>query len=146
MINGVQIIPLKKIDDERGAVLHMLRKDAPHFRQFGEVYMSYVNYKKIKAWKRHKLQFQNLAVPFGLIKLVLSDSRDGSSTAGEIMAIEIGYENYNLVTIPPLVWYGFQGLSQPTSLIVNCADIPHDPAESERADIAENSPVQYLWN
>ena len=50
MINGVQIVDLKQIIDERGKVMHMLRKDAPHFREFGEVYFSVVNPDAIKAW------------------------------------------------------------------------------------------------
>ena len=30
-IYGLKVIPLRKIEDERGAVLHMLRQDSPHF-------------------------------------------------------------------------------------------------------------------
>ena len=35
MIDGVQITPLKKIDDKRGSVLHMMRNDVKIFRSFG---------------------------------------------------------------------------------------------------------------
>ena len=49
MIDGVVITPLKQIRDERGAVLHMLRTDAPHFAGFGEVYFSVVNPGVIKG-------------------------------------------------------------------------------------------------
>ena len=31
MIEGVEITPLKKIDDDRGSVLHMMRKDTKIF-------------------------------------------------------------------------------------------------------------------
>ena len=37
MIEGVEITPLKKIDDVRGSVLHMMRKDTKIFRSFGEI-------------------------------------------------------------------------------------------------------------
>ena len=40
MIDGVQITPLKKIDDKRGSVLHMMRNDVKIFRSFGEIYFS----------------------------------------------------------------------------------------------------------
>ena len=36
MIEGVKITPLKKIDDDRGSVLHMMRKDSPIFKSFGD--------------------------------------------------------------------------------------------------------------
>ena len=31
MIDGVQVVPLRQIVDERGKVMHMLRADDPHF-------------------------------------------------------------------------------------------------------------------
>ena len=34
MINGVVITPLRQISDERGAVMHMLRRDWPVFSDF----------------------------------------------------------------------------------------------------------------
>ena len=60
------------------------------------------------------------------------------------MEIEAGARNYCLIRIPPLVWYGFKGLSDPLSLVENCADIPHDPNEIVRAEPAE-SVVPYIW-
>ena len=32
MIEGVILTPLKQIFDERGKVMHMLRKDSPYFK------------------------------------------------------------------------------------------------------------------
>ena len=37
MIDGVVITPLRQIVDERGKVMHMLRRDAQHFSGFGEI-------------------------------------------------------------------------------------------------------------
>jgi len=31
MIDGVKVIPLRRIPDERGMIAHMLRADEPHF-------------------------------------------------------------------------------------------------------------------
>ena len=39
MIHDVKITPLKIIPDERGKVMHMLRKDSPIFDKFGEIYI-----------------------------------------------------------------------------------------------------------
>ncbi len=36
MIDGVKVIPLRKICDERGMILPMLKSTDPHFEQFGE--------------------------------------------------------------------------------------------------------------
>lgn len=145
MIEGIIIQELKQIVDERGKVMHMLRCDSPLFKKFGEVYFSVVNHGLVKAWKSHLQMTQHLAVPVGKIRLVLYDGREISSTYGKIDILEIGEDNYCLVKIPPLVWYGFKGLSSISSLIANCSDLPHDPNEVIRLD-AFNNRIPYNWD
>ena len=50
MIEGVKIIDLKKITDERGMIMHMLKRTDPHFKEFGEIYFSYSHPNTVKAW------------------------------------------------------------------------------------------------
>ncbi len=54
MIDGVQIVPLRRIPDERGTIFHMLRADAPHFEKFGEIYFATAYPGVIKGWHLHK--------------------------------------------------------------------------------------------
>jgi dTDP-4-dehydrorhamnose 3,5-epimerase len=130
-IDGLIVTPLREIADTRGAVLHMLRADAPEFRQFGECYFSEVNPGVIKAWKYHRRQTQNLAVPTGRVRFAFFDSRPASPTLGHIQVLELGRPDaYWRVQIPPLLWYGFKCLSDHAALVANCVDIPHDSAES----------------
>lgn len=145
MIQGVVITPLKQIVDERGKVMHMLRTDSKVFQSFGEIYFSGVNHKAIKAWHIHKKMTLNYAVPHGEVKLVLYDDRPSSPTQGEIQEIILGPDHYQLVTIPPMVWNGFKGLSQDMAIVANCATIPHDPNEIERLDPVSNH-IPYQWN
>jgi dTDP-4-dehydrorhamnose 3,5-epimerase len=144
MIEGVQVIPLKRIPDERGTVMHMLRSTDPHFSQFGEIYFSTVYPGVVKGWHRHREMTLNYACVFGRIKLVLYDDRPASSTKGELAEIFLGPDNYSLVIIPPCVWNGFKGMSEPQAIVANCATHPHDPARSERLDPFENS-IPYDW-
>lgn len=137
MINGVIVQPLKQIVDERGKVMHMLRCDSPLFTKFGEVYFSRVNYGVVKAWKKHSKMTQNFAVPVGKIRLVICDGKN-------VDIIETGEDNYTLVKIPPMLWYGFCGLSKEPALIVNCANIPHDPSETEKLD-SNDAKIPYVW-
>jgi dTDP-4-dehydrorhamnose 3,5-epimerase len=144
MIEGVQVIPLRRIPDERGTVMHMLRSTDPHFTQFGEIYFSTVYPGVVKGWHRHREMTLNYACVFGRIKLVLYDDRPASSTKGELAEIFLGPDNYSLVIIPPCVWNGFKGMSEPQAIVANCATHPHDPARSERVDPFENS-IPYDW-
>jgi dTDP-4-dehydrorhamnose 3,5-epimerase len=145
-IEGVVVQQLKQIADDRGAVLHMLRCDSPLFEKFGEVYFSEINPGIIKAWKLHKKLTQNIAVPIGKVRLVIYDDRPSSSTCGNISEYKVGrHDNYCLVHIPPVLWYGFQSLDTQTSLIANCTNLAHDPSEAQSMP-SNSDEIPYQWD
>lgn len=145
-IDGIIITQLKKIPDERGTILHMLRRDDPHFREFGEIYFSKVYPGVVKAWHIHSKMTLNYAVITGMVKLVLFDNRKKSKTKGNLMEIFIGDDNYCLVTIPPQIWNGFKGIGKQIAIVANCTDIPHDPTEIDRLDPINNKIIPYTWD
>jgi dTDP-4-dehydrorhamnose 3,5-epimerase len=144
MIDGVQIVPLRRIPDERGTVMQMLRATDPHFTQFGEIYFSTVYRGVVKGWHRHREMTLNYACVFGRIKLVLYDERDGSPSKGELLEVFLGPDDYALVVIPPGIWNGFKGMSEPLAVVANCASHPHDPSRSDRLDPFANH-IPYRW-
>ncbi len=145
-IDGVVITPLRQIIDDRGAVLHMLRNDAADFQGFGECYFSEVVPGAVKAWKRHTLQTQNLAVPVGRVRLVIYDNRVGSKSYGRLLVLDLGRPDaYVRVQVPPGLWYGFSCISALPALLVNCADMPHRLAESEQISM-EAPIIPYCWD
>lgn len=144
MIDGVVVTPLRQIFDERGKVMHMLREDSPVFSRFGEIYFSCTNPGAVKAWHLHKRLTLNYAVIFGEIKFVLYDDRPGSKTQGQVQEFFLSPENYCLVTVPPLIWNGFKGIGQKTSIVANCATQPHDPDEIERLPPTD-ARIPYDW-
>jgi len=144
MIEGVLVRPLRKVADERGAIMHMLRRDEPHFEQFGEIYFSLVYPNVIKGWHCHKTMVLNYAVPTGMIKLVLYDGRAASATYGELMELFVGDANYCLVRVPPGVWNGFKGIGVSPAIVANCASEVHDPGEIIRMDPCDSN-IPYDW-
>lgn len=145
MIDGVVITALRCIPDERGTILHMLRSDEPGFEQFGEIYFSQVFPGVIKGWHLHRKMVLNYAVPVGRIKLVLYDPREDSPTHGEVQELFVGEGNYVRVRVPAQVWNGFKGVGTATSLVANCASIPHTSDEIIRSDPHINS-IPYRWD
>ena len=145
MIEGVKVIPLRKIPDERGMIMHMLKCTDPHFEKFGEVYFSTAYPGVIKGWHLHTKQTQFYAVIKGMIKLVLFDERKDSPTCGELMEIFTGEDNYQLVRIPVGVVNGYKTIGTQTAIVANCADLPHDPKEMLRYDPFK-SHIKYDWN
>lgn len=129
-IDGLVITELRRISDERGEILHMLRSDATDYSDFGECYFSEVKPGAVKAWKRHRCQTQNFAVPVGRVRLAVFDEQEGSSASGKLQVMELGRPDaYLRVRIPPGLWYGFECISDVPALVANCADMPHDPEE-----------------
>lgn len=145
MITGVTLHPLAQFPDERGKVMHMLRRDDPWFEEFGEIYFSVVYPSVIKGWHLHLKMTLNYACISGIIKLVLYDDRENSLTRGEFQEIFIGDDNYCLVHVPPNIWNGFKGIGIQSALVANCSDIPHDPNEIIRLDPFD-SKILYDWN
>jgi dTDP-4-dehydrorhamnose 3,5-epimerase len=144
MIKDVQVIPLRRIPDERGTILHMLKCTDAHFQQFGEIYFSTVYPGVIKAWHKHREMTLNYACVEGRIKLVLYDDRPDSPSRGELMELFIGQDDYSLVIIPPGIWNGFKGMSFPHAVVANCATHLHDPSEMERLEFS-SAAIPYDW-
>ena len=144
MIDGVLVVPLRQIPDERGKIMHMLRSDADHFEKFGEIYFSVAYPGVIKGWHLHTRQTQNYAVVSGMIKLVLYDNREDSDTYKELMELFIGEDNYALVRIPPGVTNGYKTIGNKPAMVANCATEPHAPDEMIRID-PFSPDIPYTW-
>jgi len=145
MIEGVIIKQLRKIPDERGSIMHMLKVTDSEFEKFGEIYFSTVYPGAIKGWHLHKVMILNYAVVKGNIKLVLFDMRDDSSTKGGLQEIFVGDKNYCLVRIPPGVANGFKGIGVEEAIVANCPSHPHDSGEIRRIDPFTKD-IPYDWN
>ena len=144
MIDGVELKTLRRIPDERGYIMHMLKVTDPEYEKFGEIYFSTIYPGAIKAWHLHKEMTLNYAVPVGMIKLVLYDDREDSGTKGQCQELFIGHENYQLVTIPPNIWNGFKAVGNDMAIVANCSTLPHDPEEIVRMDPFDSS-IPYNW-
>ena len=71
MIQGVEIVPLKVIPDERGRVMHMLKATDKYFEKFGEIYFSVVYPNVIKGWHLHKKMIINYYYYYYLLGVVI---------------------------------------------------------------------------
>lgn len=140
MIDKVVLTPLSIIKTPNGNVLHAMKKNDHGFNGFGEAYFSEIEPQAIKAWKRHKEMTLNLIVPTGAIRFVLLDDRINEE--GKIWQTVLSKDNYQRLTIPPMVWVGFQGVSNGNSMLLNIANITHSSDEVNVKDIKE---INFNW-
>lgn len=141
MIKDVLITHLDVIDTPGGSVMHGMKETSAGYAGFGEAYFSNVDKGAIKAWKRHKKMTLNLVVSVGEIRFVLFDDRKVSNT--QFQEVIISKDNYCRLTVPPMVWMGFQGLSDGGSMLLNIANIEHNPHEVDKKNIEQ---IEFNWN
>lgn len=137
-LDDILVTPLARIPVAQGDVLHAMTCNDPGFAGFGEAYLSWVSAGAVKAWKRHTKMTMNMVVPVGQVRFVFC-----TSDMDELRVEEIGIDHYARLTVPPGIWFGFQGLVEPQSLLMNIANIPHDPSEVERRAISD---IDYEWS
>jgi len=145
MIKGVKIATLKRIPDDRGSIMHIMKSSEPDYNTFGEVYCSTVFPGVVKAWHIHSKMTLNYVVVQGMIKFVLHDLRENSKTKGETQVVYMGEKNFVRVTVPVGVWNGFKGVGTKEAFVINFTDIPHDPHEIARMDPHNNDLIDYDW-
>ena len=142
-IDGVILTSLGIIEVEGGNVLHAMKQEDNGFNGFGEAYFSTVEHKVIKGWKRHFEMTLNIVVPIGHIRFVLFDDRDNSKTKGFYQEVSLSRNNYQRLTVPPMIWFAFEGIAKESSLLLNLASIPHRKKEQENLSLDE---IRYKWN
>jgi dTDP-4-dehydrorhamnose 3,5-epimerase len=145
-IEGVFVKKLLVHPDNRGRLFEILRCDDAIFKRFGQAYLTSAYPGVVKAWHYHKIQTDYFCCVHGAARLVLYDSREDSSTKGNILEFLLGPDNLILVTIPPDVYHGFQCVSETEALMLN---IPTEPYNQEKPDeyrIDESSKdIPYIW-
>lgn len=129
---------LRKITVEGGDVVKFMQKDGEFFSGFGECYFSNVNHGVVKAWKRHLKMSMNLTVVVGTVKFVYFEQ--GKLTGREHVLSEQQPER---LVVPPMIWYGFQGIGEGRNVIASFANMPHSEQEIQRQAVFE---LPYEWH
>lgn len=146
MIDGVKIKKLQVIPDERGRLMEILRNDDELFLQFGQVYMTTTYPGVVKAWHLHKKQADNVACIQGMIKLVLYDPREQSSTFKQVNQFYLGLHNPLLVHVPKGIYHGWMCISPEEAIVVNVPTecYNYDNPDEFRLDPHDND-IPYEW-
>ena len=141
MIKDLLITPLSIIDAQGGEVMHAMKNSSIGFSGYGEAYFSQIDMGAVKAWKRHKRMILNLIVPIGRIKFVLFDDREKNNKV--FQEVTLSRDNYCRLTVPPMIWVGFQGMDSNQNILLNIADIEHSPEEVDRREIDD---FKFKWS
>lgn len=137
-VDDIIITSLSRIPTAGGDVMHAIKSGEPSFAGFGEAYFSWVAHGAVKAWKKHIRMTMNVVVPIGTVRFVFC-----AEGVKEFRVEDIGDDRYARITVPPGIWFGFQGKADPKSLVLNVANILHDPTEADRRGVSD---FEYVWS
>ena len=115
-IDGLQIVELRRFNDDGGAMTELGRLDGGRHQQLEGFEVRQLNYSvmeplAVKAFHLHKRQTDVWYVPpSDKALLVVGDVRRGSPTEGLVQRIVLGDTRSFLVRIPPGVAHGVKNL------------------------------------
>lgn len=147
MIDGVKVKGLIVHEDDRGALMEMLRSTDPEFQRFGQVYITMVKPGVAKAWHYHRKQTDHFVCVGGTAKVVLHDAREGSPTKGATEDFVIGWDaGQRMIIIPPNVYHGFTAVGSEPAYIVNIPTEVYDYADPDEHRLPyDDGSIGYDW-
>ena len=157
-MEGVQVIDIQKIVDERGFFAEIVRKDWSHL--FDEKWISQANISYsypgiIRAWHRHKRgQIDFFIVLQGSMKIVAYDDNKESTTYGKMVEVVASEERLQIVKIPGHYWHGTKTIGYKPSCTIYFVNNMYDygnPDEERRPwndslIIDPKTKQSYDWN
>ena len=133
-MEGVDVTPLRRIPVANGDILHIIRASDKTYADFGEAYVSMVHDGRAKGWTKHRRMVLNFVVLHGAVRFLVRDE----TNLRKCLSVELAaddQEKYRRLTVQPGLWVAFEGLRDPTSIVLNIASIAHDPSEFEQLPI-----------
>src|SRR5215813_15098194 len=136
-IDGVQIVDLKRFNDDGGALTELGRLEGGLHAALPGFEVKQVNYSEvepgaIKAFHVHRRQTDVWFVPPGdKMLLVLLDVRAGSRTSSALRRLVLGDGACRLVRIPPGVAHGVKNLAPSRGRIIYLVDEHFSTAPEE---------------
>ena len=140
MVEGVELIPLRRFEDERGWFLELMRESALP-QAMTQTNLSFSRQGVIRGLHYHERGQDDLfACLSGTARVVVLDRE-----SGETFTADIGDDNPAAVYIPGRHAHGFEALTD----VLFCYHVTHeyDPAEPDEQGICWADPrVKHLWS
>ena len=64
--------------------------------------------------------------------ILAADYADYADSEGKFRCSRLAVDLDCRLTVPPMLWMGFQGVGDATAMLLNVANMPHDPDEVDR--------------
>lgn len=141
IIDGVFLQTPHHSSNDLGAVGRILRSTDDVCSGIAEVYMSTVKKGCTKGWKLHRKMLLNLVVVRGEIEFEFIDGRTQTANYGRRDSVVLSSAKHSRLTVPPGIWMAFHGRSSDDNIVINAANMIHDPTEAITKDYKFGAPL-----
>jgi len=105
---------------------------------------------RIRAWGLHRLGSDRLFVVDGLVKIVVFDGRNGSSTFGNLNEFTVSPKNPGLLVVAPDLYHGWKNIGTTEAIIINMPTRMYDHEIPDALDLPWDSEaarqiIPYRW-
>jgi dTDP-4-dehydrorhamnose 3,5-epimerase len=140
VIDGLQLFPLRRVEDERGWFAE-LRRDSTLPKRMVQTNISYSRKGVIRGLHYHEQGQDDLFICLtGMARVVVLDR-----SSGETFSTDVGEENFVAVYVPGHHAHGFEALTD--CLFSYHVTEEYDPANPDEHTLPWNDPrVSYLWS
>lgn len=149
LINGVVIRNLSLYADERGFLFELIRLNDQEMNASAikQIIASYSYPGMIKGWHLHSTQEDHLVCVTGMVKLVLYDYRQESTTFQTVNEIFMGEKHPRAVHIPPGIFHGTKNIGKEIAVVIGMPSLYYDPKEVDerRVNPLNNDLIPYDW-
>ena len=112
------------INNNSGNIHKLVDRNIHSHHLKGEMYISQIKLKEIKAWMRHTEIESIFFIVSGLVRVKCMNLNEEV-----ILQKDLSLETGDYLKVPPNIWYGFQGLSNNESSILVLLDNLHNDKE-----------------
>ena len=140
MIDGVQLIPLRRFEDERGWFME-IRRESTMPNPTRQTNVSFTRAGVIRGLHYHEGGQDDLFVCLrGMVRVVLLDRE-----SGDTYSVDIGDDNLVAVYVPGRLAHGFEALTD----ALFCYEVTeeYDADDPDEHEVPWNDPrVRHLWS
>jgi dTDP-4-dehydrorhamnose 3,5-epimerase len=140
VIDGIELIPLRRFEDDRGWFME-IRRESRLRKPTRQTNVSFTRAGVIKGLHYHERGQDDLFVCLrGMVRVVLLERK-----SGETFTVDIGDENPVAVYVPGLLAHGYEALTD----ALFCYEVTeeYDPDDPDEHEIPWNDPrVRHLWS
>jgi dTDP-4-dehydrorhamnose 3,5-epimerase len=123
LIEGVRVREIANVPKQDGYLTEVYRADwRLDELPVRQVFQVTLNPGAVSGWHTHGTTHDRLFVNSGLIRIVLYDAREHSSTKGVTNEFRFGTVRAALVVVPPRIWHGIENVGPGVSSVLNLVD------------------------